>query len=175
METQIYRHNESNKLYALLNTNFMCKELNPDFNSELETNKETNPKYVWNRGLYLYKALYNNEDGEYFSRTKEDFEENFTQIFLRSKNHPENKFLSIDFNNNMYFTYIKDYGEIFVSEDDLYNAFDLLLEEPQYVEEGEITEEELIENNEENVLDIEYTEEESYNPTEDESRESNEE
>lgn len=33
----------------------------------------------WKRGLVLYKTMYWNPDGEYFARTKEDFENNFIE------------------------------------------------------------------------------------------------
>ena len=34
-------------------------------------------KYEWRRGLCLYKTEYENPDGEYFARTREDFYGNF--------------------------------------------------------------------------------------------------
>lgn len=49
--------------YSLITDNFMFKQ-----NGE------------WLRGLILYKTGYNNPDGEYFARTKEDFFTNFEEV-----------------------------------------------------------------------------------------------
>lgn len=59
----VYRHKKTGKLYELLTDNFMFKE-----NGE------------WRKGLILYKALYDNPDGKYFSRTVEDWNNNFEKI-----------------------------------------------------------------------------------------------
>lgn len=55
-----YIHIKSMNPYTLITDNFMFKD-----NGE------------WRRGLCLYKTEYNNPDGEYFARTREDFENNF--------------------------------------------------------------------------------------------------
>jgi len=55
-----YIHKKTGKPYTLITDNFMFKD-----NGE------------WRRGLCLYKTEYQNPDGEYFARTKEDFKENF--------------------------------------------------------------------------------------------------
>ena len=55
-----YIHIKTGNPYTLITDNFMFKD-----------------NGVWRRGLCLYKTEYNNPDGEYFARTKEDFEENF--------------------------------------------------------------------------------------------------
>lgn len=55
-----YIHKKSGNPYTLITNNFMFKQ-----------------DGEWIRGLCLYKTEYDNPDGEYFARTKEDFEANF--------------------------------------------------------------------------------------------------
>ena len=57
-----YIHKKTGNRYCKVTDNFMFKE---------------NGK--WKRGLVLYKTIYWNPDGEYFARTKEDFENNFIE------------------------------------------------------------------------------------------------
>lgn len=57
---KIYIHKKSNKPYELITDNFMFKQ-----------------NGVWIKDLCLYKTLYNNPDGEFFARTREDFFKNF--------------------------------------------------------------------------------------------------
>ena len=64
-----YIHIKTGNPYSLLTDNCMFKDIN----------KETG-KLEWRRGLCLYKTEYNNPDGEYFVRTKEDFYNNFKEI-----------------------------------------------------------------------------------------------
>jgi len=56
----LYIHKKTGKPYTLITTNFMVKE-----NGE------------WKKDLCLYQALYDNPDGKYFARTKEDFSNSF--------------------------------------------------------------------------------------------------
>lgn len=53
-------HKRTGKLYRVISNHFMFKQ---------------NGK--WIKNLVLYETLYDNPDGKYFARTKEDFEENF--------------------------------------------------------------------------------------------------
>lgn len=63
-----YKHKKTGNPYSLITNNFMFKDLNK--NGELE----------WRRGLCLYKTEYNNPDGEYFARTRDDFYKSFDKI-----------------------------------------------------------------------------------------------
>jgi hypothetical protein len=56
----IYIHKKSGNPYSVVTDNFMFKQ-----NGE------------WIRGLVLYKTEYDNPDGEYFARTREDFYNSF--------------------------------------------------------------------------------------------------
>lgn len=58
-----YIHKKTGKPYTVVTDNFMMKQ---------------NGK--WIKGLVLYKAEYNNPEGEYFARTKGDFYANFTEV-----------------------------------------------------------------------------------------------
>ena len=58
-----YIHIKTGNPYSLVTDNFMFKD-----NGE------------WRRGLCLYKTEYYNPDGEYFARTREDFDKNFKPI-----------------------------------------------------------------------------------------------
>ena len=53
-------HKKTGNLYKIVTDNFMFKQ-----------------DGKWLKGLVLYEALYDNPDGKYFARTKEDFEEHF--------------------------------------------------------------------------------------------------
>lgn len=64
-----YIHTKTGRPYTLITNNFMFKEPHRDANGEI--------KYEWRRGLCLYKTEYENPDGEYFARTREDFYGNF--------------------------------------------------------------------------------------------------
>lgn len=59
----VFKHIKSGKLYRKLSDKFMFKE-----------------NGIWKKALVLYEALYQNQDSQYFSRTKEDFEENFVEV-----------------------------------------------------------------------------------------------
>lgn len=56
----VYIHKKTNNPYKLITDKFMFKQ-----------------NGVWIKELCLYKALYNNPDGQYFARTRKDFFENF--------------------------------------------------------------------------------------------------
>lgn len=56
----LYIHKKTGKPYTLITDNFMFKE-----------------DGIWKKDLCLYQALYNNPDGKYFARTKEDFSNSF--------------------------------------------------------------------------------------------------
>jgi hypothetical protein len=60
MRNKRYFHLKTGKPYELITDNHMVK-----LNGE------------WIKGLVLYEAKYNNPDGYYFARTKEDFDEHF--------------------------------------------------------------------------------------------------
>lgn len=53
-------HKRTGNLYRVVTDNFMFKQ-----------------NGVWIKNLILYECLYDNPDGKYFARTKEDFFENF--------------------------------------------------------------------------------------------------
>lgn len=55
-----YIHKKTGNPYRVVTDNFMFKD-----NGE------------WRRGLVLYETLYDNPDGKYFARTKEDFDDSF--------------------------------------------------------------------------------------------------
>ena len=59
----VFKHIKSGKLYRKLSDKFMFKE-----------------NGIWKKALVLYEALYQNQDSQHFSRTKEDFEENFVEV-----------------------------------------------------------------------------------------------
>ena len=59
----VFKHIKSGKLYRKLSDKFMFKD-----------------NGIWKKALVLYEALYNNQDSQYFSRTKEDFEEHFVEV-----------------------------------------------------------------------------------------------
>ena len=59
----VFKHIKSGKLYRKLSDKFMFKE-----------------NGIWKKALVLYEALYQNQDSQYFSRTKEDFEEHFVEV-----------------------------------------------------------------------------------------------
>lgn len=63
-----YIHKKTGNPYSVITDNFMFKN-----NGE------------WRRGLILYKTEYDNTDGEYFARTKEDFENNFIEEEIYEK------------------------------------------------------------------------------------------
>jgi len=56
----LYIHKKTGKPYTLIADNFMFKE-----------------DGVWKKDLCLYKTLYDNPDGKYFARTREDFSNSF--------------------------------------------------------------------------------------------------
>ena len=59
----VFKHIKSGKLYRKLSDKFMFKE-----------------NGIWKKALVLYEALYQNPDSQYFSRTKEDFDEHFVEV-----------------------------------------------------------------------------------------------
>lgn len=68
--SKVYKHNKTGNLYELVTDNFFFKD-------NAVTNDGT---FVWRDGLILYRALYDNADGEFFARTREDFFNNFTKF-----------------------------------------------------------------------------------------------
>lgn len=58
-----YRHKKTGKPYLVITDNLRFKQ-----------------DGKWFEGLVLYQTLYQNPDGMYFARTKEDFEENFEKV-----------------------------------------------------------------------------------------------
>ena len=59
---KLYKHKKSGKPYTIVANNIMFKQ---------------NGK--WIKNLVLYRTQYDNPDGEFFVRTKEDFEANFEE------------------------------------------------------------------------------------------------
>ena len=80
-----YIHKKTGKEYELISDNFMLKDV--EWEQFLPSGDKCKPykTYKWRKGLILYKALYDNPDGPFFSRTKEDFFENFEEVIEDEK------------------------------------------------------------------------------------------
>lgn len=76
-----FRHKKTKKLYSLVSENFMFKDHEVvTINPEGDICYKCLDVYAWRKGLVLYKAEYDNPDGPFFARTREDFYENFEPI-----------------------------------------------------------------------------------------------
>ena len=67
MVEEWYVHKKTGKKYELVEENLLVKQ-----NGE------------WNKNFVLYSPLYNNPDGRYFVRTREDFFENFQYMTIKT-------------------------------------------------------------------------------------------
>lgn len=74
MNSKLYKHKKTGKLYSLVQKNVKVK-CDTVF---LEDTKET--VLDWEEGFVLYKAEYDNPDGPYFVRYAKDFYENFEEV-----------------------------------------------------------------------------------------------
>lgn len=75
---KLYRHKKSGMIYELITDNFMFKGIPLDIVSESVDG--ISDRLEWRKNLILYRALYDNPDGEYFGRFKYDFYENFEPL-----------------------------------------------------------------------------------------------
>lgn len=65
-------------MYELVSEKFMLKDQSTELFFDTDyTERDT---YRWRKELILYKALYINPDGQYFSRLPEDFYANFEKV-----------------------------------------------------------------------------------------------
>ena len=74
MNSKLYKHKKTGKLYSLIHENVKVK-YDTIF---LEDTNET--ALDWEDGFVLYKAEYDNPDGPYFVRYAKDFYENFDEV-----------------------------------------------------------------------------------------------
>ena len=74
MNSKLYKHKKTGKLYSLVQKNVKVK-CDAVF---LEDINET--VLDWEEGFVLYKAEYDNPDGPYFVRYAKDFYENFEEV-----------------------------------------------------------------------------------------------
>ena len=74
MNSKLYKHKKTGKLYSLVQENIKVK---CDI-IYLEESKES--VLDWKNGFILYKAKYDNAEGPYFVRYSKDFYENFEEV-----------------------------------------------------------------------------------------------
>ena len=74
MNSKLYKHKKTGKLYSLLQKNVKVK-------CGVIFLKDTNETVLdWEEGFVLYKAEYDSPDGPYFVRYAKDFYENFEEV-----------------------------------------------------------------------------------------------
>ena len=74
MNSKLYKHKKTGKLYSLVQKNVKVK-------CDTVFLEDTNETVLdWEEGFVLYKAEYNNPDGPYFVRYAKDFYENFEEV-----------------------------------------------------------------------------------------------
>ena len=74
MNSKLYKHKKTGKLYSLVQKNVKVK-------CDVVFLEDTNETVLdWEEGFVLYKAKYNNPDGPYFVRYAKDFYENFEEV-----------------------------------------------------------------------------------------------
>ena len=74
MNSKLYKHKKTGKLYSLVQENVKVKR-------DAVFLEDTNETILdWEEGFVLYKAEYDNPDGPYFVRYAKDFYENFEEI-----------------------------------------------------------------------------------------------
>lgn len=74
MNSKLYKHKKTGKLYSLVQENVKVK-------CDVVFLEDTNETVLdWEEGFVLYKAEYDNPDGSYFVRYAKDFYENFEEV-----------------------------------------------------------------------------------------------
>lgn len=74
MNSKLYKHKKTGKLYSLVQKNVKVK-------CDTVFLEDTNETVLdWEEGFILYKAEYDNPDGPYFVRYAKDFYENFEEV-----------------------------------------------------------------------------------------------
>lgn len=74
MNSKLYKHKKTGKLYALVQKNVKVK-------CDAVFLEDTNETVLdWEEGFVLYKAEYDNSDGPYFVIYAKDFYENFEEV-----------------------------------------------------------------------------------------------
>lgn len=74
MNSKLYKHKKTGKLYSLVQKNVKVK-------CDAVFLEDTNEIVLdWEEGFVLYKAEYDNPDGPYFVRYAKDFYENFEEV-----------------------------------------------------------------------------------------------
>ena len=74
MNSKLYKHKKTGKLYSLVQENVKVKR-------DIVFLEDTNETVLdWEEGFVLYKAEYDNPDGPYFVRYAKDFYENFEEV-----------------------------------------------------------------------------------------------
>lgn len=74
MNSKLYKHKKTGKLYSLVQKNVKVK-------CDVVFLEDTNETVLdWEEGFILYKAEYDNPDGPYFVRYAKDFYENFEEV-----------------------------------------------------------------------------------------------
>lgn len=74
MNSKLYKHKKTGKLYSLVQENVKVKR-------DTVFLEDTNETVLdWEEGFILYKAEYDNPDGPYFVRYAKDFYENFEEV-----------------------------------------------------------------------------------------------
>ena len=74
MNSKLYKHKKTGKLYSLVQKNVNVK-------CDVVFIEDINKTVLdWEEGFVLYKAEYNNPDGPYFVRYAKDFYENFEEV-----------------------------------------------------------------------------------------------
>lgn len=74
MNSKLYKHKKTGKLYSLVQKNVKVK-------CDTVFLEDTNETVLdWEEGFVLYKAEYDNPDGPYFVRYAKDFYENFEEV-----------------------------------------------------------------------------------------------
>ena len=74
MNSKLYKHKKTGKLYSLVQENVKVKR-------DVVFLEDINETILdWEEGFVLYKAEYDNPDGPYFVRYAKDFYENFEEV-----------------------------------------------------------------------------------------------
>ena len=74
MNSKLYKHKKTGKLYSLVQENVKVKR-------DVVFLEDTNETVLdWEEGFVLYKAEYDNPNGPYFVRYAKDFYENFEEV-----------------------------------------------------------------------------------------------
>ena len=73
MNSKLYKHKQTGKLYSLVQENIEVKY------KSIEITEDELVLY-WEDGFVLYKAEYENPEGPYFVRYAKDFYDNFEEV-----------------------------------------------------------------------------------------------